>query len=396
MRSKYSNSFHFILALLFLGTFYPFVHNYVLFGTQKALVSLIALGIWTISILIRKHNNLILPKKAFNLIVFIQIIFILFWSFVIDSQGIRAQATKIALSWVIIVLVLNSIDTKYFLKTFTKLNIISLILCIIGIILVMSGITSLVSTHVYQSDKIIYNYVFFFIKRSDLTYLNIRPSGYYDEPGSFAYVVMLLLLLNRKFFKNIKWEYALLVLPLVTTSLAHIVTATLFLIIYYTNIKSIRYIIIIISISAVLLFAFNSFQKTEYGQYFSSKTIDRIEKIIEGEGDSGRSGGLDLGPKIFKDNYLGVSPETVKIKFPDFVNETFWAPLIYYGIFGIGFFYLPFIYIFIKIIKTRDKEDLLAFILLMFNLLQRPNYAYPLFILLIYYLFFTPKKELIT
>jgi len=147
MRSKYSNSFHFILALLFLGTFYPFVHNYVLFGTQKALVSLIALGIWTISILIRKHNNLILPKKAFNLIVFIQIIFILFWSFVIDSQGIRAQATIIALSWVIIVLVLNSIDTKYFLKTFTKLNIISLILCIIGIILVMSGITSLVSTH---------------------------------------------------------------------------------------------------------------------------------------------------------------------------------------------------------------------------------------------------------
>jgi len=121
---------------------------------------------------------------------------------------------------------------------------------------------------VYQSDKIIYNYVFFFIKRSDLTYLNIRPSGYYDEPGSFAYVVMLLLLLNRKFFKNIKWEYALLVLPLVTTSLAHIVTATLFLIIYYTNIKSIRYIIIIISISAVLLFAFNSFQKNRIWAIF--------------------------------------------------------------------------------------------------------------------------------
>ena len=205
---------------------------------------------------------------------------------------------------------------------------------------------------------------------------------------------MFLLLLNRKFFKNMKWEYALLVLPLITTSLAHIFTATLFAITYYTNKKNIRQIITIISILAVIIYFSNSFQKTEYGQYVSSKTIDRIGKLIAGEGDEGRSGGIDLGPKIFKDNYLGVSPETVKKKYPDFVNETFWAPIIYYGVVGIGFFFLPFIYIFVMIIKTRNKEDFSVFILLMINFLQRPNYASPLFILLIYYLFFIPKEEI--
>jgi hypothetical protein len=391
---EYSNLFHFIIALLFLGTFYPFVHNYVLFGTdKKALVSLFALGIWTISIVLRNPKNLKLPEKAFNIIIFTQIIFIFIWSYIIDSQGIRMQSINLALSWYFVLLVINSIDVQYFIKIFIRINIISLILCIIGITLVILGITELYSTHIYQGDKNIYNYLFFFIKRTDVTYLNIRPAGYYDEPGSFSYVVMYLLLLNRKFYKNMKWEYALLLLPLVTTSLAHIFTGMLFIIMYYRKVLNLKYLIVIISLVATLFLFYNNFKKTEYGQYYIRKTTDRIEKLIKGEGEIGRGGGYELGPKIFIENFLGTSPENVQKEFPDFVNEVIWAPLIYYGVLGIGFFYLLFIYIFAVIIKTKNNEGLFALILLVINLLQRPNYMSPIFILLIYYLFFIPNPS---
>ena len=380
------NFLYFIIALLSLGVFYPFVHSYVLFGKMKLLSTIFFILLWLICIILNKSTKLKLPNKKFNIIVFMQVIFILIWSLFLDSISIRAQSINLLISWFFVFLIVNSIDVYYFLKAFIRINIISLVLCFVGIILVVLGWTKLYSSHEYNSDRMIFNYLFFFVKRTELMGLNIRPAGYYDEPGSFSFIIMLLLLLNRKFFKNFKWEYLMLFLTFVTTSLAHILTSLLFITFYHTTTKR---IIILISFSCLIIFTFQDFLlNSEYGEYFDSKTFVRIESILNNEGDLSRGGGFELGPDILKNNLYGSSPEFIKINYPNFVNETIWAPFIYYGIFGVIFYFLLFIYILNLCLKKNNKEIWISFIIIVANLIQRPNYMYPIFIILLYYLFF--------
>ena len=52
-----------------------------------------------------------------------------------------------------------------------------------------------------EGETILCNYLLFFSKKID--FINeqfVRPTGFYDEPGSLAYITMLLLLLNKKYF----------------------------------------------------------------------------------------------------------------------------------------------------------------------------------------------------
>lgn len=379
----------FILALLSLGSFYPFVHSYVLFGNKKLSITIFFISLWLIFIIQNKIGKLKLPNKKFNIIVFIQVIFILIWSVVLDSISIRSQGINLLISWIFVFLIVNSIDVYYFLKAFIRINIISLVLCLVGIIFVVLGWAELYSTHKYNSDKMIFNYLFFFIKREELMGLNIRPAGYYDEPGSFSFIIMLLLFLNRKFFKNLKWEYLMLFLTIVTTSLAHIITSLLFITSFYLKIKKVKKIILLFSLLSLIIFTFkDSLLNSEYGKYINSKTFVRIESILNNEGDLSRGEGFELGPNIFKNNLLGSSPEFIKTRYPGYINETIWSPLIYYGIFGVGIYFLLFVYILKLCFKKNNKEIWIAFIIIVANLIQRPNYMYPIFILLLYYLFF--------
>ena len=380
------NFFCFTLALLSLGSFYPFVHNYVLFENSKLSITIFFISLWLIFIILNNIYKIKLPNKTFNIIVFTQVIFILIWSFVLDSVSIRSQGVNLLISWFFLLLIINSIDVYYFLKAFIRINIISLVLCLVGIILVVLGWTELYSSHEYHSDRMIFNYLFFFIKREELMGLNIRPSGYYDEPGSFSFIIMLLLLLNRKFFKNLRWEYLMLFLTFVTTSLAHITTSLLFITSYHLKTKK---IILLFSFLGLIIFPFkDSLLNSEYGQYINSKTFVRIESILNNEGDLSRGKGFELGPNIFKHNLLGSSPEFIKTRYPDYINETIWSPLIYYGIFGVGIYFLLVVYMLRLCFKINNKEIWIAFIIIAANLIQRPNYMYPIFIVLLYFLFF--------
>jgi len=200
---------------------------------------------------------------------------------------------------------------------------------------------------------------------------------------------MLLLLLNRKFLKNLKWEYLMLFLTIVTTSLAHIITSLLFITSFYLKIKKVKKIILLFSLLSLIIFTFkDSLLNSEYGKYINSKTFVRIESILNNEGDLSRGEGFELGQNIFKNNLLGSSPEFIKTRYPGYINETIWSPLIYYGIFGVGIYFLLFVYILKLCFKKNNKEIWIAFIIIVANLIQRPNYMYPIFILLLYYLFF--------
>jgi hypothetical protein len=124
------------------------------------------------------------------------------------------------------------------------------------------------------------------------------------------------------------------------------------------------------------------------------RTVGRVENIIKNKEDNGsRDGGFKYGPKIYNENMWGISPEKVEQRYPEFVKETIWGPIIYYNPIGVCIYYLPIIYIFFMIVKNKNTEYFKYLILVVFNLMQRPFYVYPLFIVLIYILFFHEEKN---
>ncbi|EPR70477.1 hypothetical protein ADICYQ_1014 [Cyclobacterium qasimii M12-11B] len=128
-------------------------------------------------------------------------------------------------------------------------------------------------------------------------------------------------------------------------------------------------------------------------RYFKQRTVDRLDGFIKGEEDKSRQGGLELGPEIFEKHMFGYSKENVKNDYPAFVSETFWGPLIYYGVFGIWIYFLPILYAFYILLRKKDYTGLLGLLLMCFNFLQRPYYIYPLYIVLIYFLFFVKSDD---
>jgi len=389
---KVQNWIFFIFSLISIGSFYPFVHNYIFFGDYKVLASLSLMAVWFFWIILT-NKRLTFPNPAFSKIIFIQILFLFFAAFLLDSVSNYMTLFYLLLSWISLFLILNSFNVLFFLKNFIRLNILMGFLSILGVVLFAIGNLKLLGTYQYQGDSQIYNYGLLFIKRTSEISHELRPAGYYDEPGSFAFVVMFLLLLNRKYFHNMKWEYLLIFLPLVTTSLAHIVTIIVFAFIFYFNKKQIKNIFFSLIVIFSLSFLVVSFSNIKSIDYFKTRTLGRIENIIEGGDDASRQGGLDLGPKIFAENPWGNSREEIAKNYPGFVHETFWGPLIYYGIFGVAFYFLPFIYFGIRSLWNKNTMGILFLFVVCLNLLQRPSYMYPLFIILIYFLFFKSEKS---
>tara|TARA_R110002020_G_scaffold417571_1_gene626730 strand:- start:33065 stop:34282 length:1218 start_codon:yes stop_codon:yes gene_type:complete len=386
---------YYIIAFLASGTLYPFIHNFFISRKYGSLISIVFLGLWLFSILLF-HKKIIFPNRFFNLIVLIQGIFFLICFSLNYSSNVIIQFSFLVLSYFFIFLCINTFNRESFLNLFIRFNILAGLLSIIGLILVITGFTQVLQVVDYQGDFKLYNYGFFFVKWGEDLVYELRPAGFYDEPGSFAFIVMLLLLINRKFYKNRKYEYLLLLLPLVTTSLAHIFTVILYFIFFYLKRRNTKRLLTIIGLLISLIFIINTFnEKNDFLSFFKRRTLTRFEGFINGEHDASRQGGIELGPEIFLKNPFGISREKVEILYPEFVNETIWGPLIYYGLIGGIIYFLPFISILINSMLKKNRDNLIFVIIVFINLFQRPYYMYPLILLLIYYLFFDNSKSLI-
>lgn len=391
--TRRSSTIFFIIFLLSVGTFYPFVHNYVFFGNFKTVGSLFFLAIW-IALIPGYNIRVVLPHRNFNLIVLVQLIYFICYSVYWQSSDIYTTVYYLVLSWLFLVLVLSTFTVEQFFSNFIKFNIVSGVFCLVGTILFAFGYLKVLGVFDYQGDFKIYNLGWFFMKRSNEFAHQLRPAGYYDEPGSFAYVAMFLILINRKYFRNMRWEYALIFLPMLTTSMAHIFSVILFFCLFYVNRKNIKYAIgALLIISGAVFMLTSGILSEENTRYFKQRTIDRVIGFIEGEEDASRQGGLELGPEIFEKYPFGRPKELVLSEFPGFVSETLWGPIIYYGILFFPLYILPFIYVFFKSFGKNDVFILASLVLVAANLLQRPYYMYPLWLILIYYLFFYEKKE---
>jgi hypothetical protein len=263
---------------------------------------------------------------------------------------------------------------------------------VIGLTLFMNGYLPLISQFKLGNGQAVYNYGLFFTKPSwNIDNIGFtRTGGYYDEPGSLSYIVIFLLLLNKKYFKNKYWEYILLILPLFSGSLAHIINCFIYLIFFYFSPKLIKYFFLSFMTLIILINIIETYKKNyPFLEAFYDRTYGRVENIIKtGEDNGSRDGGIEWGPKIFDRYQFGISPVKVRQNYPDFVHETFWGPILYYGIFGYFFYILPFGYILIRCLNKKDVLSFKFLILVLINLLQRPYYHHFMLMILIYILFF--------
>jgi hypothetical protein len=223
-------------------------------------------------------------------------------------------------------------------------------------------------------------------------YSVVRAAGYYDEPGSFAYIIMFLLLINHKYYKNKFTEYILLIIPILTTSLAHIVTAIAYFLLFKISTKKLPQILTAIIITLIIFYGTSKIEteNTTINTFFKS-TVHRINNILDGKADASRENGYQLGPQIFKKYKLGVSPESIEKEYPQFIDETFWFPILAFGIFGVFIYFLPVTCLTVKFFSNnyiKNTNEIKYIFVLLLNFGQRPHYIYPIYIILIYFLFF--------
>jgi hypothetical protein len=387
------NVFLLILLMIGMGIFYPFVHS-ILFIPAILLKPIVGLSFMILLFYIILKKRIILPVKQFNNIVFILFVYLFLYSLFFSSLSVAYYMFYTFASWLILVIVINTTGLNTFMKFFIRLNVVASFLLFIGVVLLSLGLLHVYSEIEYQG-KIINNYLFFFMKQFEgiHDYRIVRAAGYYDEPGSMAYVTMFLLLINHKYYKSKFVENTLLILPLITTSLAHIVTAIVYCLFFKISSKKKFNTFFLVTIVLIAFYTLKGMHtdNTVIDNILVT-TIKRVENIIEGGQDMSRLGGYELGPHIFKKYQLGISPERIEEEYPDFIDETFWFPILVFGIFGVFIYFLPITYIMIsrfsKLKLLQTNNEIKYVIILLLNFGQRPHYIFPIYIILIYFLFF--------
>jgi hypothetical protein len=386
----------FFISMMCLGAAYPFLINRFFFGEYSAIVTLSFCGLWLLYCILTKNiSEWKKIDKAFLNMTILHIIFLFVWGIVMEDEYYWGVMYSLITSLILIFLLINTIGCAQWTRFFTLFNIVMVILMVVGLTLFMTGYLPLISQFQLGNGQPVYNYGLFFTKPSwDVDNVGYtRTGGYYDEPGSLSYIVIFLLLLNQKYFKNKYWEYILLILPLFSASLAHIINCLIYMICFYFSPKLMKYFFVSCLTLIILINIVETYKKDyPFLQAFYDRTYGRVENIIStGEDNGSRDGGIEWGPKIFERYQFGVTLAKVRKDYPDFVHETFWGPILYYGIFGYFFYILPFGYILIRCLNTRDVWTFKFLILVLINLLQRPYYQYPLLMILMYILFFDNK-----
>lgn len=387
-----------IWSFITLGMFYPAYWTASIGFTPSMLLYVISLFCWASLFIINKMKFHSLSKIYNQLYLLFFIYFTARLIFFFNVEYV-IRLIQLTVFYVTTFLVYNSFYiNKNFIKYFTYWNILMLLLTLIGLItfytIGLPPIGEVAIGGATGTGKLV-NYGLFFIKvHVDVINADVisflRPAGYYDEPGSFAYVITFLLLYNKLYTKNRIVEIVLLFGGLILLSMAYYAVFFCYIFLFYFN----RKIMILLLVLAILVFTlFDGFEpeKGTFIYYFYDKIIDRFFEIIEGN-DPSRNFSDAL--QAFKKHILFGAPTNVlSSEFPNATHETIWFFLAQNGLLG-GMFLLlsPFLFI-LYIHKTNRSLYIKSICIILLLWIQRPDYLNPLYLTLLYFLYFAPKVE---
>lgn len=263
---------------------YPFDFRYA-FGYPFMIPILCGLGV--LSLMLMNDARTIgtrLNKTFFVLFATL----VCFWLFQI---GIRLDISYVSNIFqvfciaVIYLAIVNYIGEESISRQFVNLMIIN---CIGGTI-----VTLLLLVHNFpplfqfaQHDGRVGN--FYFLTFTNTAFVSdsftvIRYSGMFDEPGALSYGCMFALILNKLKLKSQKAEWLLLILPIFTFSMAHIITSILYILFFYWRKPK-----LIIGLCVLLLgifFISESLKYTDYSRIYNlvSERLTNAGGFAEGE-----------------------------------------------------------------------------------------------------------------
>ena len=294
----------------------------------------------------------------------------------------------------------STVVSSYFFIEFLKIqklkiyfnNIIELfirtsfVLCVIGLVYAILGGTPIIEFSNFDQRT---NYLFLTtLSNSWYPNLNIfRPSFIFDEPGTFAHFSLLMLTLRAEINKGnnckinllSKKEIWLLALPLITISLAYVVSFLfIILLAIIENIKNFKRLLI-----GILFVAFSFIFFVYAVQAIDSEVFDRliISRIMNDGNfilfDQDRIKSFMNGINLLNvDSFfwgqnafcMSSNPSQCNLSSLD-ADFSIISPILTFGIFKVWPFYVIFIYLFIYAIA---KKRILLMGLILFTL-QRPD-----------------------
>lgn len=372
---------------LYMGTCYPAFWNRYIIGAGTVTVQLTFLLIWACFILPKLKER---PNKKF-------VIWILLSAFLYIVHSALHQddfAATILYVEIIIVALLaeNTFEGRGLMAVFLWFNVIMVISAIIGSVLYYMGILHPIGTEIIigVDNASMINYGFFLYKSSlEWDSLYIRTGGFYDEPGSMAFINMLLLIYNRKIYKSKVVESILLFGGFVTLSAAHIITTIFYLLFFYVK-KGSSQLLFLMSVIAVVVFLYNYESSNPIYDAIKEATFGRVTNVLSGADESRN---FDAGKAAFDEYFpFGASTKEIDNAFQA-THESIWFFGARFGFIGILFF-LPVICLLFRSLKFGLWSDETKYLLLLFiNCIQRPNIFFPSYMLIIYFIWFSESHK---
>lgn len=387
---KARDLFLWVIGLLFVGKLYPGVYTLVWFDS---VVGIICMFFCVLYITAHKSN---MPNidKTFLTIMGLWWLYFTLRIFIYNESESLETANSIIYSLIFIYFSITALGHKKAWNYFLWFHIFMLVLCFIGMgLLILGHPLEVISDYIINDGQRILNYGLFFTKTHDIPgvdeLLFTRPCGFYDEPGSFAFMCFLVLMINKLYINNKKIEYLFLFGGFVTLSLAHFVTAFLYYCFFILKKKNIGIAIFVV----IIILLFYLIKPSDPSSFIFSvwnMIFGRIEDFLTGSDDSRD---YDASYKVFEAFFVTGGNQTSLIKaYPDAEISTIWFFLGRNGIIGS----LLYLTIFIKPLRMHwnntNKDGLKLLIILLANFCQRPYLHFPIIMFAIYLAFYAGNR----
>ena len=383
--------FLWLIALLFIGKFYPCIYTFVWFNNLTSILCMLFCFAY-IGVHLKKFPIL---NVNFWIVIGIWWVYHFLRIFIYGERESLEVCNSLIYSIVFIAFCIISLGYRKTWVYFLRTHELMLYLSMIGIAILAFGVRlPLISDYTINEHQRILNYGFFFMKTHDVpgvdNLLFARPSGFYDEPGSFAFMILLILIFNKLFIKNKAVEKLFLFGGLITLSLAHVVTVIMYYVFFMLNRRNagiaIAFLLIIVA-----LYITRPIDNSSYLYSVWDMVFGRFEDFIAGE-DMSRD--YDASFLAFKDFFItGGSQNEILAEHPAATRQTLWFFLARYGIIGTLIYFLIFICPIYSYIKNRNWDGIKLLVLLLANFVQRPYLHFPIIMLLVFMIYYTQRLK---
>lgn len=391
-KMKASDIFLLVWSILTLGSYYPAFWASGVIGASSFYIFSAFLVIW-MGLVLKIRGKMVGLSKSFNKLYLTIAVFVFFKLIISfgDSEYIIWVIWLISF-YLFLLTGYNAFeDKKLLMRYFIYFHILMLFFTTIGTFLYYAQMLPprrLIPIGTNGTEQLA-DYILFYIKMRTNDYLDLgqmmRPAGWYDEPGSFGLVTILLAYYSRIHICK-KWvEYSLLFGGFITISFAYIAAAILYFFLFITGKRGLIGAVVVSSLFYMLVFTMQ-WEDGSFGQAFYMFTVERSENVISGNDDRD----FDTGKRAFLDNFIvGDTISNLSSNYPGVTHETIWFYLANFGLIGGVIMLLPIIHPMIASKRFSDKKFLLVLAVI---IIQRPYMIIPLYLLILYFTFYSKSN----